>query len=225
MRLRGGGESWQIRIEQRTQNFELALWVRAVERIEAAGALVPGPLDIDPLPPPSPTEVAGHRAQQRADEMAEGWAAWWDVEVRQPPEGPSRLPSSVAQLVGELDGRGYPRPDFSYRPPDFDGLRRWPYLREVVALRWMEALRWQGGRKRTAVGLGLRSPDNGRVVGEVERWLGRPVRPFRLELIILPVLDDEVRRVWDERYLVPERVYEGPGWPDILQRIVVRLGS
>jgi hypothetical protein len=204
MRLPGGGESWQIRIEQRTQTFELALWVRAVERIAAAGALVPGPLDIDPLPPPSPTQVEGHRAQQRADELAEGWAAWWDIEVRQP---------------------NHPRPDFSYRPPDFDGLRRWPYLREVVTLRWTEALRWQGGRRRAAVGPGLRSPDDGRVVREVERWLGRPVRPFRLELIILPVLDDEVRRVWDERYLVPERVYEGPGWPDILQRIVVRLGS
>jgi hypothetical protein len=31
--------------------------------------------------------------------------------------------------------------------------------------------------------------------------------------------------VWDGRYLVPERVYEGPGWLDILQRMVVRLGS
>lgn len=219
MRIRGGGESWQIRISQGRQDLELPLWVRAVERIEAAGALVPGPLDIDPVPPPSPTEVEGHRARQRADEMAEGWAAWWDVEVHQAQE-----PPLVAQLVGELDGRGYRRPDFSYRPPDFDGLRRWPYLREVVERRWMEALQWKGGRERP-FDRAFRSPDNGAVVRDVERWLGRPVRPFRLELIVLPVRDDEVRRVWDERYLVPERVYEGPGWPDILQRLVVRLGS
>jgi hypothetical protein len=202
MQLRGG-QSWQIRTSQGRQDLNLPLWVRAVERIEAAGALVPGPLDIDPLPPPTPGDVKGHRAQQRADEMAEGWAAWWETLVRQPSE----------------------RPEPSFHPPDFDGLRRWPYLHEAVSRRWVEALRWQGDRKRAAVDRTLRSPDNGRVPNEVERWLGRPVRPFRLELIILPVLDDEVRRVWDGRYLVPERVYEGPGWLDILQRMVVRLGS
>jgi hypothetical protein len=208
MGLRGGA-SWQIRISQARQDLELPLWVRAVERIEAAGALVPGPLDLDPLPPPSPTDVEGHRARQRADEMAEGWAVWWDAEVRRPSARPPTLP----------------RTGHSFQPPDFDGLRRWPYLREVVSRRWTEALRWQRDRKRAATDSALRSPDNGRVVREVERWLGRPVRPFVLELIVLPVLDDEVRRVWDEQYLVPERSYEGPGWPDILQRIVVRLGS
>jgi len=94
-----------------------------------------------------------------------------------------------------------------------------------VVGRWMEAHQWQRDRRRTWADPTLRLPDNGAVVRDVERWLGRPVRPFRLELIVLPVRDDEVRRVWDERYLVPERVYEGPGWPDILQRLVVRLGS
>jgi len=213
-----------MRISQGRQDLELPLWVRAVERIEAAGALVPGPVDIDPVPPPSPTDLEGHRARQRADEMAEGWAAWWDAVVRQAPE-PLGGPPSVRRLVQELAGRGNPLPDLTYHPPDFDGLRRWPYLREVVLGRWMEAYQWQRDRRRTWADPTLRLPDNGAVVRDVERWLGRPVRPFRLELIVLPVRDDEVRRVWDERYLVPERVYEGPGWPDILQRLVVRLGS
>src|SRR5262249_274940 len=66
-----GGESWRIRTSQGRDNLDLALWVRAAERIEAAGALVPGPLDIDPLPPPSPSDLTGHQASQRADEMAE----------------------------------------------------------------------------------------------------------------------------------------------------------
>src|SRR5215475_9691410 len=107
MRLRGGGESWRMRISQGRQDLELPLWVRAVEGIEAAGALVPGPLDIDPVPPPSPTDVEGHRARQRADELAEGWAAWWDAEVRRAPE-PLSGPPSVRRLVQELAGHGNP---------------------------------------------------------------------------------------------------------------------
>lgn len=217
-----GGESWRIQTSQGRDDLDLALWVRAAERIEVAGPLVPGPLDIDPLPPPSPSEVEGHNAGQRADELAEGWAAWWEAEMLQPAEAPAG-PPSVRRLVRELRGSGYRQPDLSFHPPDFDGLRRWPYLHEVVSRRWLEAQRWHRDRQPAAVDRMLRSPHAGRVPIEVERWLGRPVPPFRLELIILPVLDDEVRRVWDGRYLVPERVYHGPGWLDILQRMVMRL--
>jgi hypothetical protein len=89
--------------------------------------------------------------------------------------------------------------------------------------RWLEAHEWHSARKRSGVdGLLPLRPDNTRVVADVERSLGRNVRPFVLELIVLPVRDEEIRRV---RYLVPERVYDGPGWPDILQRTVVRLGG
>jgi hypothetical protein len=58
---------------------------------------------------------------------------------------------------------------------------------------------------------------------EVERELGRPLRPFRLDLVLLPVRDTTVRRVSDERYLVPERVFDGlrgARWlTDLLRRI------
>jgi hypothetical protein len=63
------------------------------------------------------------------------------------------------------------------------------------------------------------------LVQEVERSLGRPVKPFVLELILLPVRDDEVRRVHETRYLVPEQVYDGPGWPDVLRPLVISLGK
>jgi hypothetical protein len=221
MRVRGTS-SWQIRVDQWAQAYELPLWVRAAERIEAAGALVPGPLEIEPAPAPTPPGVDGEAARQRADQLAEGWTAWWDAVVRRP----SPDPVASTLLVDELDGVPFAPPDLSFSPPDFDGLRRWPALHEVVAHRWLEGHRWQNGRKREALGVWtpLRS-DNGRVVREVERSLGRPVHPFTLELIILPVADDEVRRVWDSRFLVPRRLYEGPGWPDVLQRMVVRLGG
>jgi hypothetical protein len=221
MRVRGTS-SWQIRVDQWAHDYELPLWVRAAERIEAAGALVPGPLEIDQVPARTPPGVDGDAARQRADQLTEGWTAWWDAVARRP----SRDAVASVLPAGELDGVPFAPPDLSFSPPDFDGLRRWPALREVVVRRWLDGHRWQSGRKRGAVGVWtpLR-PDNGRVVRDVERSLGRPVRPFTLELIVLPVADDEVRRVWDSRYLVPERLYEGPGWADVLQRMVVRLGG
>ncbi|WP_214102667.1 hypothetical protein [Acrocarpospora catenulata] len=39
----------------------------------------------------------------------------------------------------------------------------------------------------------------------VENELGREARPFSLELIVLPVQDDEIRAIHPHRYLVPER--------------------
>lgn len=221
MRVRGTS-SWQIRVDQWSEFYELPLWVRAVEGIEAAGPLVPGPLEIDRVPPPTPSGGDGERARQRADVLAEGWVAWWDGVVHRP----SPDPVALASLAVELEGPRRPPMDLSFAAPDFAGLRRWPALHEIAVARWLEGHRWQSERKRRARGVWtpLR-PDNGRVVREVERSLGRQVRPFTLELIVLPVADDEVRRVWDTRYLVPERLYVGPGWPDVLQRLVVRLGA
>jgi hypothetical protein len=216
--MRLGAMSWQIRVDRWSQTFDLPLWVRAAERIETAGALVPGPLDIDAVPPAS-TRQPG---VDPTGELAEGWTAWWDVVVRQPP--PDEVLATFP--LAELDGAALPTPDLSFTPPDFDGLRRWPALHEIAVRRWLEGHRWHSARKRAAVVTRTPAgPDNGAVVREVERWLGHAVRPFVLELFVLPVRDDVVRRVWDGRHLVPERVYDGPGWPDILQRMVVRLGG
>ena len=224
MRL-AGSRSWQIRIDQLSQTHEIPLWVRAAERIDSAGALVPGSLDIDPVPPPSPGNVESPGdAARRSAELAEGWAVWWEAAVRW------RRPDPVAARLGdyavELDGSSGVPFDVSFLPPDFDGLRRWPALHEVATRRWLEAHEWMSGRRRAGSGgYPPVRPDNGRVVREVEAALGRKVRPFLLELSVIPVRDDEVRRVWEGRYLVPERLYEGPGWPDVLQRMVVQLGG
>ena len=224
MRL-AGSQSWQIRVDQWSQVHEIPLWVRAAERIESAGALVPGPLDLDPVPPPSSWDAESPGdAAQRAAELTEGWAAWWEGALHRPPPDPVAL--RLSGLAAELGGSGLPRYETLFMPPDFDGLRPWPALREVSTRRWLEAHEWHGARKRAGVAAMMRSrPDNGRVVREVEAALGRRVRPFVLELVVVPVRDDEVRRVIQGRYLVPERLYEGPGWADVLRRLVVRLGS
>jgi hypothetical protein len=213
-----GGSSWQIRVDRWGQAHDLPLWVRAAERIGAAGALVPGPVEIDPVPVPS----GAARDAGLSAELAEGWTAWWHAAVREP----ARDPAAAGFPAAELDGALLARPAMSLRPPDFDGLRPWPALREIAVRRWPQAHQWHSARKRAGVRvMAMAQPDNGRVVREVERSLGHRVRPFLLELIVLPVRDDEVRRVWEGRFLVPERVYDGPGWVDILQRMVVRLGG
>jgi hypothetical protein len=211
--------SWQIRVDRRSQAFDLALWVRAAERIEVAGALVPGALEIDPVPAPSTSSAF-------AAQLAEGWAAWWDAIVHRPAPDPVAASFAVADVVAGLNPSAFPGLDQTFSPPDFPGLHRWPVLRQAMERRWLEAHEWHSARKRSGFGgpLPLR-PDETRVVAGVERALGRKVRPFVLELIVLPVRDDEIRRVWDARYLVPERIYDGPGWPDALQRMVVRLGA
>lgn len=50
------------------------------------------------------------------------------------------------------------------------------------------------------------------------------VRPFLAEFVVLRVLDDEIRRVGESRYLVPERVYDGPRFAGWLRELVTRLG-
>jgi hypothetical protein len=216
---RRGTSSWQIRVERCGQAFDLPLWVRAAERIETAGALVPGPLEIDPVPAPSTSSAVGAQ-------LAEGWTVWWEAIVRRPAPDPVVASFTVADVVTELNPSAFRAPDEKYSPPDFPGLRQWPVLRETMERRWLEGHEWHGAHKRYGLDgrLPLR-PDNNRVVADVERTLGRNLRPFLLELIVLPVRDEEIRRVWDGRYLVPERLYDGPGWQDVLQRIVVRLGG
>ena len=59
---------------------------------------------------------------------------------------------------------------------------------------------------------------------DFERAAGRPARPFDVELMLLPVRDEVIRRVFDHRYLVPERVYDGATWPAWLRELVERIG-
>lgn len=191
-----GSASWTIRVDRWAELLDMALWFRAAERIDVpVGGVVPGPLDAELAADPT-------AAPADAAELADGWPAWWRTVLSV--SGPADW--SVAQSFG---------------PPDFTGLREWPALGRVVAARWEAASRWHNTRQRTGLRAELhRDTRMNSVVTEVEHALGRKARPFALNLVVLPVRDDEIRTVAPGHYLVSERVYDGPGWPGILRSLV-----
>jgi hypothetical protein len=199
-----GSQSWQIRVERWSEAYDLPLWIREAERIAAAGPLVPGHLEIDPLP---------ERTTAPGAEMIEGWLAWWDSVVK-----------AISPIFSPETG--FSRPDLSLSPPGFEGLGQWPGFRQVVVRRWRQAHDWHTERKRSGIARHLPpKPTDTLLVQQVERSLGRPVKPFVLELVLLPVRDDLLRRVHETRYLVPEQVYDTPDWPDVLRPTVTALGE
>ncbi|NJC70620.1 hypothetical protein HC031_12980 [Planosporangium thailandense] len=183
--------------------IDYALWIRAAERIEVpAGGLVPGPVDLDPLPPSTPSAGGALGGQ---------WADWWGSLVDTPRRHPPVPPDPV--------------PEPAYDTPDPLGLAQRPALAEVVARRWREAHAWHTARE--AAGMARHVPPSaieGQIVRDVERAAGRRIRPFDVEFILLPVRDDVIRRVHDRRYLVPEGVYDGPRWATWLHALVSRIG-
>jgi hypothetical protein len=196
--------SWRINVDQWNTEYDRMLWVRAAERIDVpAGGVVPGPLDIEPLPPPS-----ARRDPRDGPEFAAGWLAWWQSIVAMRQWDPTRPPPLP--------------PAFALGPPHFGGLAQWDGLRTAVVRRWQEADAWSRTRAEAGYAQLLPMVDLSRLVKES---LGRSVGPFTLELIVLPVLDDEIRQVGETRYLVPERVYESPGFVSWLRPLVIRLGT
>jgi hypothetical protein len=194
-----GAPSWQIRVDRWPWELELALWIRAVERIPVpAGGVVPGRLDLDPIPPASEPPVDPVDA-------VDGWARWWDQVLDiAPPD-----PRAAALSWGDED---------ALEPAAFPWLSPWPSLHRVVCERSHEAARWQNERKRAAIDA-LRPAEHmrdGQVVRDLEKDLRRAAPPFECDLVVLPVCEDEVRKVADGRHLVPERVYTNAAWPAVL---------
>jgi hypothetical protein len=205
MRRGIGEDSWRIDVSRWDYLLDHALWIRAAERIDApAGGLVPAPLHLDPPPTPPTPPTPADRA------LGEEWVAWWRtlVDAEGNPETPSGVLSEPA-----------------YDTPDPLGLARRPALRTVVARRWREANDWHSARALAEQD--RRVPPSSvewDVIRDVERTLGRPVRPFHATFVLLPVREDTIRHVRDHRYLVPEQMYDGPRWPDWVRDLVRRIG-
>jgi hypothetical protein len=175
--------------------MECALWIRSAERLAVPpDPLVPGPLDLDR--PPAPISAAD-------DAIAGEWLGWWHSLV---------APGSQAPATAS---------EPAYGTPDPLGLAPYPALAALVTRRWPQVLQWQASRIRTGP---QPSPNITEIVRDVERHAGRGVRPFRWEMILLPVRDDVIREVHPERHLVPERVYGSPPWIEWLRDRVQRLG-
>jgi hypothetical protein len=204
-----GTRSWRMSEDRWPEVISIALWLRAAERIavpaDGPDGVVPGETDIDPVPPPT-------AAASEAAELAAGWLAWWRALVLAPPlrepVDPDRAPSELA-FAG---------------PPDFAALAQWPALRLAGVARWREAAEWNASRVRAGMNAGLmRDLRANQVVRDLERELGRPVRPFELDIVIVPVRDDQIRSLGPARYLVPERVRDGPGWPRLLRELLLPI--
>ena len=205
-----GTMSWQISVNEWDLRLECALWVRAAERIEVpAGALVTGPPDVDPLPAPSLPSGAP---------LAEGWLFWWRALVSLPEPSPPVTPADLAEF-----GR--------FGPPDFSALGAYPDLQQVVAARWEEANAWNCARKRAGVKAfrsavtshGPGPGTEGAVVRSVEAEVGHKAAPFRLRIVVVPVLDEQIRSVGDGTFLVPERVRGTDAYTRWLRAVVRAL--
>lgn len=198
-----GTRSWRISEDRWPEAFDVALWFRAAERIDVpAGGVVPGPADIDPLP--EQTTAPADEA-----ELAAGWLAWWRTLAGAPPlREPIDLPAPPVEVFTG--------------PPDFAGVAAWPVLQRVAAARWREAKDWHDRRKRA--GLAAGPPHDLRtvhVVRDLARELGRPVKPFELDFVLLPVRDDQIRQTRPDRYLIPESLRDGPRWPHLLRALLI----
>ena len=199
--LTPGMSSWQMRISGGGQLETFALWLRDVERLAVpASPLVPGPVDIEPLPPPS--------GEPHDARLGQEWLEWW------------------LSLVDV----GRPEPDAHLEPatdtPDPLGLARLPALRALVTRRWPEFRQWRTDHFRDPANRDRFIPrDNrtGDVVRAIERELGRRARPFELRFTLLPVRDDRIILIGPAHYLVPERVHASDRWTVWLDTIVSRV--
>jgi hypothetical protein len=161
------------------------------------------PVADDPLVPgPADLDHPPGPISTSDDALGAEWLGWWFSLVA--PERRLHAPVFDAEPA--------------YGTPDPLGLAPYPALAAVVARRWPEAMRWT--RRHRA-----RSMMVGQVVTEVERDLGRPVAPFSVEFIMLPVRDEVIRQVSQVRFLVPDPAVAGPGWTDWLRDLFTRLGS
>jgi hypothetical protein len=189
--------SWRVSVRAGEGILVFALWLRDVEGIDVPPSpLVPGPLDVDELPPPF---VGAHDPRLGAQ-----WLAWWTSLVDRRPRPPMPVPDEVEP---------------AYDTPDPLGLARLPALRGHVVRRWTEYL-----HGRTADPFTSRRPPGdrriGEVVREVEAGLGRAVAPFSLTFTLLPVRDDRIRQVEPAHYLIPERVHADEAWTRWLRAVI-----
>jgi hypothetical protein len=214
----GNGPSWRMSVEPCSEAYDDPLWFRAAEHLDVpAGGIVPGPLDIEPVPAPTTGPDAG---------LAAEWQGWWRA-LAGLPRWPSREATETAwsRETDLLEVVGEP-PTARFGPPDFPGLAEWPALARVVRQRWPEANRWHNDRVKVLMDAPRGQPPLGRggesrLVAEVERERGRKAPPFDIEFIVVPVRDTEIRPLADDRYLVPLPVYGSPQWSDWL-RVLVR---
>jgi hypothetical protein len=201
-----GLDSWEIRVSEWDWELEVALWVRAAERIDVpVGGIVTAGLELDVVPEASGVASAA---------LAEGWLHLWNAILFRPQLTQQNVRAEMARFLS----------------PEFDVLADFPDFRRVYAARYPEANAWhtarkRGGREARRDPASAEAPRGieAEVVRAVEAEIGRTPAPFRLHVVVLPVAEDVVRPTGDGTYLVPERVRRSDGYEAWLAGVVRAL--
>jgi len=155
--------AWGIRLAM-PQALLLGLYLR-----DAAG-LHPPTSDLLPDLPrlqPAVTPLRSGDGLSGADVAATQWATWWATAF---PGGPAALTSIL--------------------PPLFPGLRGMTELRGLAELAIDDAVTWSARARTREAGLTRTRPlalFETNLVAEVERTVGRRIRPFSLDVVVLPL--------------------------------------
>jgi hypothetical protein len=188
-----GNGSWRIDVRRDEQSLVWALWIRAAERIDVPDHdSVPGPLDIDPLPAPG---------EDTGPDLGRQWLQWW--------LGLLSIPRDDVRTTAREFG-----------PPNFSGAADWRELQTVIQRRWPEAEAWR--RSALAAERDADRDATWQVIDDVTRAIDRPLRPFSIEILTVPVRDDTVRMIAENRYLVADRLLATRAWRAHLDRMIRR---
>jgi len=155
--------SWGIRLAM-PQALLLGLYLR-----DAAGLHPPTSPLLPDLPRlhPAVTPLRSAGGLSGADVAATQWATWWAAAF---PGGPAALTSIL--------------------PPLFPGLRGMTELRGLAELAIDDAVTWAARARAREASLARTRPlalFETNLVAEVERGLGRRIRPFSLDVVVLPL--------------------------------------
>jgi hypothetical protein len=147
------------------QSLLLALHLRDAAGLEPPTSVVLP--DLPPLDPPAtPLRAAGAHVAG-LDVAGRQWASWWGGAF---PGGPDALTSIL--------------------PPRYPGLNGMTELRGLAELGMDDAVMWCARAREVEKRVIARSPSalfETNLVTAVERELGRRIRPFSLQIVVLPV--------------------------------------
>lgn len=208
-----GTRSWRMGCDE-PRLLLLALYVR-----DAAG------LDAAADPPVARLDPAVAATGEPVPEVAAAqWTVWWSHLVASEPA----VMRAIQDAGGGMDSvRILSEHHMSYGPPGFEALRGSPELRELVARHDADSRAWAQERSQELI-RHTTEPDRVRVewevVREAERLLGRPVRPFRLQVSILPVAGARSWRVAGDHMVVTRSRYlDVEAWRSDLALVVAEL--
>ncbi len=187
--------SWSISVDEPLMLL-VALYVRDV-----AGLRPPLEYDVPPLDPPVLRESGG-----TDDDGSNQWAVWWQELLRGGGMWPAYAdPAKMSELREDPDIQRLFYWPGRYAPPDFPSLHSSPELHRDVRRHHQAALAWAEARKLEFFAL-TTARGHHRIEWEVvkleERHIGRTVRPFNLDLRVLPLAEPWAWRLAPDRALM-----------------------